>query len=82
MPSMSPGLRSEIKQKAQFLSLEQEVFLNLIRTAATLEHGMSEGLKPYGLTLTQYNALRILRGAGSRGLPCKEIAERILGREV
>ncbi|MBZ5572393.1 MAG: MarR family transcriptional regulator [Acidobacteriia bacterium] len=38
-------------------------------------------LKPYGLSPTQYNALRILRGAGSSGLPCREIGERMINRD-
>jgi DNA-binding MarR family transcriptional regulator len=39
---------------------------------------MESKLKEFGLTGTQYNALRILRGAGSEGLPCNEIAERMI----
>lgn len=75
---MSLTLRSEIKQTAPFVSAEQEVFLNLIRTAALLEHAVEEGLRPYGLTLTQYNALRILRGAGAEGLCRNEIRDRLV----
>ncbi len=75
---MGTGLRDEIRQKAPFASLEQEVFLNVVRTAATLEHSLAEGLKEYGLTPTQYNVLRILRGAGSRGLCRSEIGDRML----
>lgn len=75
---MRTNLRAEIKQKTPFTSLEQEVFLNLVRTASLLEHGVAEGLKAHGLTLTQYNALRILRGAGPDGLCRSEIQERML----
>ena len=75
---MSPSLRAEIKQTAPFLSLEQEVFLNLIRTAAELEHALADGLKRYGLTLTQYNALRILRGAGADGLCRNAVRDRMI----
>jgi len=75
---MPDGLRAEIKQTAPFVSTEQEVFLNLIRTAAVLEHGMGEGLKAYGLTLTQYNALRILRGAGEVGFCRNEVRDRMV----
>ena len=38
-------------------------------------------LKPYGLSPTQYNALRILRGAGKKGLSCSEIGERMINRD-
>jgi len=41
----------------------------------------AEALKPHGLSETQYNALRILRGAGSHGLACQEIAERMINRD-
>ena len=75
---MPGSLRAEIKQTAPFVSVEQEVFLNLIRTAAVLEHGMGEGLKAFGLTLTQYNALRILRGAGAEGFCRNEVRDRLI----
>jgi DNA-binding MarR family transcriptional regulator len=75
---MTPNLRSEIKMRAPFASPEEEVFLNLMRTAAVLEHEMAEGLKAFGVTLTQYNALRILRGAGSDGLCRNEVRDRLV----
>lgn len=75
---MCARLRAEIKQSAPFMSLEQEVFLNVLRTAAELEHAVAEGLKPYGLTPTQYNVLRILRGAGPEGLCRNEVGDRML----
>lgn len=74
------SLRAEIKQSAPFESPEQEVFLNLMRTSARLEHEAAEDLREYGLTLTQYNALRILRGAGESGLCRNEIRDRMLRR--
>lgn len=75
---MNTTLRAEIKQTRAFMSLEQEVFLQVVRTASALEHGMAEGLKPHGLTMTQYNALRILRGAGAKGLCRNELVDRML----
>ena len=50
MVAMSTTLRAEIKQSAPFASLEQEAFLQVLRTAGVLEHAVAEGLKPYGLT--------------------------------
>ena len=79
--SMSPGLQSELKQKSPFTSAEQEAYLALLRTADVLETQVEAKLKEFGLTGTQYNALRILRGAGSEGLPCSEIGERMITRD-
>lgn len=78
---MSPELRSEIKQKLPFTSREQEAFLALLRTADSLQSRIDAKLKEFGLTATQYNALRILRGAGREGLPCSEIGERMITRD-
>jgi len=55
--------------------------MNLQRTADYLLRGVEEALKPAGLTPSQYNVLRILRGAGPDGLSCREIAERMLTRD-
>jgi len=49
-----------------------------MRTAAILEHEMNEVLKPSGITVTQYNVLRILRGAGEKGLCGREVGERLV----
>jgi DNA-binding MarR family transcriptional regulator len=59
-------------------SLEQEAYLSLQRTADHLARGAEEAIKPSGLSGTQYNVLRILRGAGPHGLCCREVAERML----
>ena len=42
---------------------------------------MAEWLKPHGLSPTQYNALRILRGAGADGLLCSEVGARMISRD-
>jgi DNA-binding MarR family transcriptional regulator len=75
---MSRGLQAELKQKLPFTSREQEAYLALLRTADALQSSMESKLKEFGLTGTQYNALRILRGAGPEGLPCREIGERMI----
>ena len=49
-------------------SLEQEAYVGLLRTADVLARGAVEAIKPCGLSGTQYNILRILRGAGTDGL--------------
>jgi len=74
-------LQEEIRQKTPFASVEEEAYLNLQRTADALKAGLSELLKASELTPTQYNVLRILRGAHPDGLPCGEVAERMVTRE-
>ncbi len=61
-----------------FKSVEEEAILSIARTAALIEHGGAEAFKPYGLTTTQYNVLRILRGAGHEGLCRNEVGERLV----
>src|ERR1700680_4308791 len=75
---MPRGLQAELKQKIPFPSREQEAYLSLLRTTDALETQVETWLKEFGLTGTQYNALRILRGAGPEGLPCREIGERMI----
>jgi MarR family transcriptional regulator, organic hydroperoxide resistance regulator len=75
---MAQGLQAELKQNLPFRSREQEAYLALVRTADVLEFLIESKLKEFGLTGTQYNALRILRGAGPEGLPCSEIGERMI----
>ena len=77
---MPTTLQSELKQSKPFGSAEHEAVLSIARTAALLEHSTTEALKPYGLTVTQYNALRILRGAGSAGLCRNEVRDRLIAR--
>jgi DNA-binding MarR family transcriptional regulator len=71
-------LRDEIRQARPFASPAEEAFLNIQRTAQTLAARMAEALKPWDLSPTQYNALRILRGAGKQGLACSEIGARMV----
>jgi DNA-binding MarR family transcriptional regulator len=90
---MAGKLKSEIQQGRAFKSVEQEVFLNVLRTAECLMTELAEMLKPHGISPTQYNVLRILRGAGAgccegghhdpraAGVPCREIAQRMITRD-
>lgn len=75
------GLREEIKQTKPFANKEEEVYLNLQRTAEALRWAVVETLKPYELTPVQYNVLRILRGAGTEGVMCSEISERLVTKD-
>jgi MarR family transcriptional regulator, organic hydroperoxide resistance regulator len=78
---VNAGIQAEIKQTRPFQSLEQEVFLTLLWTADRMQSRLNATLKVHGLSATQYNALRILRGAGKQGLPCSEIAGRMITRD-
>src|SRR6266853_2118198 len=78
---MPRGLQAELKQKIPFTSREAEAYLSLLRTSVALQTQFEAQLKEFGLTGTQYNALRILRGAGPEGLPCREIGERMITRD-
>lgn len=73
-------LRAEIQQNKPFSSLAEETFLNLQRTADQLLHVESGLLEQHGLTPSQYNVLRILRGAGEKGHPCQEVGARMISR--
>jgi DNA-binding MarR family transcriptional regulator len=55
-----------------------EAVLTLWRTAAVLVYAVHEALAPHGLTLPQYNALRIVRGGGVEGMTCAEIGARMI----
>lgn len=77
---MMRTLREEIGQVRPFESREQELYLNIVRTASQLTDAMELLLKPSGITLVQYNVLRILRGAEPEGLCRNELRERMLNR--
>lgn len=76
--SMAKKLQAEIKQKAPFTSIEQEVYLNLLKTGDAVSQPVETLLRASGLSGTQYNVLRILRGAGRQGLTCGETAGRMV----
>ena len=78
---MSRRLREELKQTKPFESLEQEVFLEIQRTAQVTARWVVEALKPSGLSPSQFNVLRILRGAGPEGLACGAVCERMVNHD-
>jgi len=77
---MTSELKADLKQNKPFLSLHQEATLNIQRTANLLGDEFEVVLKPYEITRTQYNVLRILRGAEPDGLCRNEIRERLINR--
>jgi len=90
---MSCELNEQDKPAKAMKSVEQEVFLNVLKAADVLAAELADVLKPSGLSPTQYNVLRILRGKcagccagghvdpGAQGIPCREIGERMITRD-
>ncbi|MCC7498949.1 MAG: MarR family transcriptional regulator [Bryobacterales bacterium] len=78
---MAGKLADEIHQTKPFASLEEEAVLNVIRTAEAIQLRTAEFLRPYRLSPTQYNLLRILRGAGDDGITCSQAAERMVNHD-
>lgn len=75
---MASTLSEEIHQKRPFVSLEEEAFLGLQRTASLLLQALGRELKDQDLSPAQYNTLRILRGAEPEALTCGEIGDRLV----
>jgi DNA-binding MarR family transcriptional regulator len=71
-------LQREIRQGKPFRSRGQEVVVALLRTADLVRRAVSQAVETHDITLQQYNVLRILRGAGEKGLPTLEIADRMI----
>jgi DNA-binding MarR family transcriptional regulator len=75
------ALKHEIAQERPFSSPEEEALLNLMRTADCLQREFQRLSREWGVTSTQYNVLRILRGSHPRGLTCSAIGERMITAE-
>src|SRR5712692_1395500 len=73
----TPKLQRELKKKRPFESLEQEAALSVLRTGDQLQIRFARLFREHGLTPSQYNILRILRGEGEP-LPILEIASRTI----
>lgn len=71
-------LREEIAQRRPFHSLKAEAAVSILRTAAVLERHFAQVVASSGITIQQYNVLRILRGAGDEGLPTLVIRDRMI----
>jgi DNA-binding MarR family transcriptional regulator len=70
-------LQNELKKKRPFESPEQEAALNIVRTNDQLQNRFLRLFREYGVTPSQYNILRILRGEG-KPMPSLEIGERMI----
>lgn len=74
-------LQNEIAQQRPFASASEEALLNLMRTADCVGRTAQRMTKPWGITSTQYNVLRILRGAHPEGLTCSAIGDRMIAAD-
>lgn len=70
----------EISQSKPFASKRQEAVIALLRTADSVKRQLGCELGGFDVTPQQYNVLRILRGAGTSGLPTLSIADRMIER--
>jgi DNA-binding MarR family transcriptional regulator len=77
---MSSALQRELRQRRPFQSAAHEAVVGLMRTADLIRRHAAALVEPHGITIQQFNVLRILRGAGSEGLPTLEVAERMIER--
>ncbi len=75
------ALKHEIAQERPFASAEEEALLNLLRTADCLQRAFQRISREWGVTSTQYNVLRILRGSHPQGLTCSAIGDRMITAE-
>jgi DNA-binding MarR family transcriptional regulator len=71
-------LQREIRQRRPFPSVAQEGVVSVMRTADLLRRQMAALVEPYGITVQQFNVLRILRGGGPDGLPTLEVGARMV----
>ena len=78
---MTGRIQRELRQSTPIGSLEEEAYLNVLRTANALSDEIGDLLRSHQLTPPQYNVLRILRGAGERGLTASDIGERVITRD-
>lgn len=75
---MKRRLQDELKQSKPFPTVEEEVYLEIQRTSQATARWIAQVLKPSGLSESQFNVLRILRGCGPDGLSNSRIAERMV----
>jgi DNA-binding MarR family transcriptional regulator len=75
------GVADEIHQTKPFATIEEELLVSLLRTTDVLRERFEQAVRPFNISMTQYNVLRILRGAEPKGRTCGEIGERMIARE-
>src|SRR5215210_4977149 len=81
LPPVGAKTKKEASRTGPIGSREEAVYLVMLRTVERLSRGVAETLARADLTPTQYNALRILRGAGKAGASCSEVGERMVTKD-
>jgi len=71
----------EIHQSRAFATIEEELLVSLLRTTDVLHERFEQMIRPFNISMTQYNVLRILRGAQPQGLTCSAIGDRMITAE-
>jgi MarR family transcriptional regulator, organic hydroperoxide resistance regulator len=81
MTTTVAGVTFSKPQKRSLQSIEARVFVALLIAADRLSQQAEQLMKEHSLTGTQYNVLRILRGAEPAGLPCNRISDRMISHD-
>ncbi len=76
--SGADSIAEQARSKRSDVSRQQEAVVGILRAAAYVRRFGARVFDEHGITAQQYNVLRILRGAGSQGLPTLDIAERMI----
>jgi DNA-binding MarR family transcriptional regulator len=77
-PARASAIQQELRQTRPFKTRGQEATIALLRTASVISRSLERVVETAGLSLAQYNALRIVRGSGSTGIPTLSIRERMI----
>ena len=75
---MTSNIQKALNQEKAFQSVNQENLMGLLLAAEQVRNALDQLMQSWGITRQQYNVLRILRGAGKAGLPCMQIADRMV----
>jgi DNA-binding MarR family transcriptional regulator len=78
MSARPPGIAEELQQSKPFGTPAEEAVVSVMRTAALVRRAFAARIEPLGLSVAQYNVLRILRGAGAEGLPTLAVRDRLI----
>lgn len=78
MPPRPVGIAEELHQSKAFGTPAEEAVVSVMRAAALARRAFAARIEPHGLSVAQYNVLRILRGAGGEGLPTLVVRDRLI----
>lgn len=72
------GILAELKQARPFATKAQQATVALLHTTDVVRRRLARVVEREGITLQQYNVLRILRGAGGQPMSALDVAERLI----